>query len=126
MAERVAVFLDFQNVHLSGHGVFENYGLPPYRCVPDPARVADLIGRRRSRPSEVTAVRVYRGRPDPNYQPLPAAANDAQAAQWTRDTRVQMVRRQQPLRIKGTNLPYCHFLNKDDWAAVTEDWIGRV
>ncbi|MBE3009280.1 hypothetical protein IL992_08735 [Microbispora sp. NEAU-D428] len=73
-------------------------------------------------------MRVYRGRPDSNYQPLPAAANDAQAAQWTRDTRVQMMRRQLNCRgwIKGTNLPYCHFLNKDDWAAVTEDWIDRV
>lgn len=157
MAERVAVFLNFQNVHPSGHGVFENYGLPSYRCVPDPARVADLIGRRRPRPSEVAAVRVHRGRPDPDYQPLPAAANDAQAAQWTRDTRVQMVRPQlnyrgwtdgMPRQEKGIDValavdlihlaprrqydalvlffPYCHFLNKDDRAAVTEDWIGRV
>ncbi|WP_405084571.1 NYN domain-containing protein [Microbispora sp. NBC_01389] len=195
MAERVAVFLDFQNVHLSGHGLFESYGVPPYRCVPDPAGIADLIGQRRSRASEVTAVRVYRGRPDPNYQPLPAAANDAQAARWTHDRRVQVIRRQlnyrgwtdgtppqekgidvalavdlihlalrrqydalvlfssdtgllpavetikglrlghievacwsgfKPLRIKGTNLPYCHFLNKDDWAAVTEDWTDRI
>ncbi len=63
MAERVAVFLDFQNVPLSGHGLFESYGLPLYRCVPDPAGVADLIGQRRSRASEVTAVRVYQDDP---------------------------------------------------------------
>ena len=25
-------------------------------------------------------MRVYRGRPDPNHEPIPAAANDAQAS----------------------------------------------
>lgn len=93
MPERVAVFLDFQNVHLTGHGLYGG-GREPYRCVPDPARLADLIATRRKRASEATAVRVYRGRPDPNHQPVPAAANDAQASQWERDTRVRVVRRQ--------------------------------
>lgn len=37
---------------------------------------------------------MYRGRPDPNHQPLPTAANDAQSSQWTRDPRVQVIRRQ--------------------------------
>jgi len=64
------------------------------RCVPDPRRIADIIGDRRARPSEVTAVRVYRGRPDPNYQAMVTAANDAQAAEWTRDPRVHVIRRQ--------------------------------
>ncbi|WP_084262349.1 NYN domain-containing protein [Actinomadura formosensis] len=94
MTERVALFLDYQNVHLVGHGLFENYGVPPYRCVPDPCRVADIIQQRRARTSNVAAVRVYLGRPDPNHQPLPTSANDAQAAQWSRDPRVHVVRRQ--------------------------------
>ncbi|MFC7382473.1 NYN domain-containing protein [Sphaerisporangium rhizosphaerae] len=94
MTERVAVFLDYQNVHLSGHGLFEAYGTPLYSCVPEPAKIADMIAKRRGRPSEAVAVRVYRGRPDPNHQPTPAAANDAQAARWQRDARVHMVRRQ--------------------------------
>lgn len=193
MPERVAVFLDFQNVHLTGHGLYGD-GCEPYRCVPDPVRLADLIAARRNRPSEATAVRVYRGRPDPNHQPVPAAANDAQASQWERDTRVRVVRRQlnyrdwpnlppqekgidvalavdmihvafrrqyealvlfssdtdllpalelivqlrighvevacwsgfKPLRFPASNLPWCHFLNKQDWLAVVEDWKGRV
>jgi len=91
--ERVAVFLDFQNVHLTGHSIYAA-GSEPYRCVPDPPRVADLLASRRSRPSSATAIRVYRGRPDPNHQPVPTAANDAQASQWSRDRRVQVVRRQ--------------------------------
>lgn len=93
MTESVAVLLDFQNVHLTGHGLFGG-GCEPYRCVPDPIRVADLIASRRKRPSAATAIRVYRGQPHPQHQPTPAAANDAQASQWTRDRRVQVIRRQ--------------------------------
>ncbi len=93
MTERVAVFVDFQNVHLVGHGLFGG-GQEPYRCVPDPVGIADLIAARRRRSSTAAAIRVYRGRPDPNHQPKVTAANDAQASQWTRDRRVQVVRRQ--------------------------------
>lgn len=91
--ESVAVLLDFQNVHLIGHWLFGR-GNEPYRCVPDPVRLADLIASRRKRPSVATAIRVYRGQPNPQHQPTPAAANEAQAARWTRDRRVQMIRRQ--------------------------------
>jgi hypothetical protein len=91
--EDVAILLDFQNVHLTGHGLYGG-GSEPYRHVPDPARLADLIASRRNRPSTASAVYVYRGRPDPNHQPVPTAANDAQASQWERDPRVQVIRRQ--------------------------------
>jgi len=93
MTEHVAVLLDFQNVHLVGHGLFGG-GLEPHRCVPDPARLADLIASRRRRPSTAAAIRVYRGRPDPVRQARLTASNDAQAAQWGRDERVQVIRRQ--------------------------------
>jgi hypothetical protein len=91
--ERVAVFLDFQNVHLVSHKLFAS-GSELYRCVPAPGRIADLIAGKRKRPSVATGIRVYRGRPDPERQPLVAASNDAQASEWTRDRRVTMVRRQ--------------------------------
>jgi uncharacterized LabA/DUF88 family protein len=111
MTENVAIFLDFQNVHLTGHGLYGG-GSERYRCVPDPCRLADLIASRRSRPSEAAAIRVYRGRPDPNHEPIPPAANDAQASQWSRDHRVQVIRRQlnyrdwpnQPPREKGIDV----------------------
>jgi len=103
MAESIAVFIDFQNVHLVGHALHGG-GSEPYRCVPDPARLADLIAGKRKRPSTATAIRVYRGRPDPNHQATLAAGNDAQKAQWTRDRRVQVIRRQ--LNYRGwPNLP---------------------
>lgn len=76
MPEDAAVFLDFQNVHLTGHGLFGG-GCEPYRCVPNPSRLGDLIASRRKRRSVTTAIRVYRGQPSPQHQPIPAAANDA-------------------------------------------------
>jgi hypothetical protein len=91
--ERVAVFGDFQNVHLVGQGRFARDS-EPYRCVPDPTRIADLIAGKRKRPSVAADIRVYRGRPDPERQPIVAAANDAQASEWTRDPRVTLMRRQ--------------------------------
>ena len=111
MTESIAVFLDFQNVHLTGHYLYGG-GNEPYRCVPDPAQLADLIAARRNRASSAEAVRVYRGRPDPNLQPTPTAANDAQTSEWTRDRRVQVVRRQlnyrnwpqQPPQEKGIDV----------------------
>jgi uncharacterized LabA/DUF88 family protein len=93
MTEHIAVLLDYQNVHLVGRDIFSP-GVAPYRCVPHPARLADLIASRRRRPSVAAAVRVYRGRPDPALQPRLTASNDSQAAQWARDQRVQVIRRQ--------------------------------
>jgi len=44
-------------------------------------------------PGDARLVRVFRGRPNPNRQPVPAAANDAQTAAWERDPRVTVQRR---------------------------------
>jgi hypothetical protein len=93
MPERVGILLDFQNVHLVGHGLYGR-GHPAHRAVPDPARLGDLIASRRRRPSAAVDIRVYRGRPDPDYQARLTASNDAQAARWSRDPRVQVMRRQ--------------------------------
>jgi hypothetical protein len=193
VAEDVAVFLDFQNVHLTGHYLF-GHGVEPYQRVPNPALLGDLIARRRSRPSTAARINVYRGRPDPERQPIPTRANDIQAAQWTRDRRVHVIRRQlnyrgwpnfapqekgidvhlavdlirtaftkrydalvlfssdtdllpaleaiagdrlghvevacwlraKSLKLPGSSLPWCHYLDEADWLAATDDWQGRV
>jgi NYN domain len=90
--QRVAVFLDYQNVLQVGHGLYAR-GREVHQCVPEPSLVADLIARRRNVPSEVTDILVYRGRPNPLHEPTLAQSNDRQAAQWTRrDPRVRMIR----------------------------------
>jgi hypothetical protein len=96
--ESIALFLDYQNVHLTGRDVFAS-GTPAHKCVPDPARLADLIAGKRSRPSIASVVKVYRGLPSPTYDSVKYAYNQAQAADWTRDRRVQVNHR--PLRYSN-------------------------
>ncbi|WP_322778179.1 NYN domain-containing protein [Frankia sp. Cas4] len=94
MTPRVAVFIDYQNVHFSARSRFQPADAPRQHGHVDPGRVAERIvgGRRFS--GELTSVRVYRGRPSPDHQPAAARASDRQAAQWERDRRVTVVRRQ--------------------------------
>jgi uncharacterized LabA/DUF88 family protein len=111
MAQRVAILLDYQNVHLVGH---HHYGRDRrlIQCVPNPVRLAGLIASRSHRPSEAAGIRVYRGRPNPDHQPLLAATNDAQSDEWSKDSRVQVIRRQlnyrgwpdQPPQEKGIDV----------------------
>ncbi len=93
MVDRVAVFLDYENVHRTGHGQYAGVGQQRYETVVDPLAVAERIIAKRRRPSELTDIWVFRGRPVPEYQPRPASANDIQAKTWGADARVHMVRR---------------------------------
>ena len=99
MTERIAVFLDYQNVLQTGHGLYGVHGTRDYENAPHPVRVAELIAERRARPSEAAAIRVYRGQPVSTFQPRPAATYEAQMSHWTRDARVHVHSR--PLRYPG-------------------------
>lgn len=91
---RVAVLLDFENVHRVGHGLYA-HGREIYQCVPEPSLIADLIAKRRNVPSTVTSIQVFRGRPNPAFEPTAASAYDKQAQQWERrDGRVRVRRHQ--------------------------------
>jgi len=90
--------LDYQNVWLVGHAQYGR-GCETFQGVPEPAKLADLIASRRDVPSKVTAIGVFRGRPDPRHEPRPASANDKQAQNWERDPRLRMFRR--PLTYRG-------------------------
>ncbi|MGV9395676.1 NYN domain-containing protein [Streptomyces collinus] len=92
-ADRVAVFIDYQNVHLTAHGLFANPGTPVYKALVHPLRLAECIVGKRKSPSELHQVRVFRGRPNPARDPVPTAANDAQTSAWERDPRVTVTRR---------------------------------
>lgn len=91
--ERVAVFLDYENVHRTGHQLFASIGRPKYETVVDPVRIAETIVAKRRTGGELTSIRVFRGRPVPEFQAKPASANDIQAAAWLEDPRVQLKRR---------------------------------
>lgn len=92
MSDRVAVFIDYENMHRTGHGKFADVGLHLYETVLDPKKIAELILAKRRRPSELVHVTAFRGRPLPQYQPEARSANDALAAAWERDG-VRVVRR---------------------------------
>lgn len=94
--DRVAVFIDYQNVHFTALELFHPFGTPHALGHVDPLALGRLLVTKRRRPSELVAARVYRGRPVPDHQPGAAAANDRQAAAWDRDPIVTVVRR--PLR----------------------------
>lgn len=88
--ERVAVFFDYENVHRTAHGLYRSYGAKLHETVFDPVELATRVVAKRSRRSELTSIRVYRGRPVPEHQPTPASAFDMQATKWKRDVRLSM------------------------------------
>ena len=101
MSHRVGVFLDYQNVHLSARDRFLARSARAERALVHPLAVAELLVTCRRFGGELTAVRVYRGRPSPDLQPTMTAANDAQSAAWSRDPRATVVRRD----LKYANWP---------------------
>jgi uncharacterized LabA/DUF88 family protein len=94
MTPRVAVFIDYQNVHLSARSTFLPSGTPGRHGHVDPVRVARRIVGGRRLAGDLAAVRIYRGRPSPDHQPAAARASDRQADRWARDPGVVVVRRQ--------------------------------
>lgn len=91
--ERVAVFLDYENVHRTGHELFAGVGARHYETVVSPIKIAERLIVKRSAASELVAVHVFRGRPVPEFQPKAASSNDIQAVAWSADQRVHLVRR---------------------------------
>jgi uncharacterized LabA/DUF88 family protein len=94
MTPRVAIFIDYQNVHLSAAHRFRSADEARRLSHIDPVRLADLVLARRRTDGVLTDIRVYRGRPSPDHQPAAAGASDRQAAGWVRDPRLTLVRRQ--------------------------------
>lgn len=93
MPDRIAVFIDYENVHRTGHQRFAGVGENKYETVVDPLKIAERIVGGRTLAGELGSVWVFRGRPVPANQPRPASANDMQAAAWETDPRVHLVRR---------------------------------
>lgn len=103
---RTAVVIDYQNVHLTGHGRFQatRYG-PKHEALVDPLFFAQqLIQVRNARQRQgmaaaaLRAVDVYRGEPSRDHEPKAHARNQAQKAQWERDRLVTVTLR--PLKYR--------------------------
>lgn len=110
---RVMVFLDYQNVHLAAHQKFHPPGSPTALTHVDPLKIGKLLVSRRNEESALVGVRIYRGQPNPIFQPSSAAANERQLRVWTASRAVTVVRRQlryprtwpdQPAQEKGVDV----------------------
>jgi len=94
--------IDYQNVHLTGHGMFApNHPLHDYLI--SPGRYADVLIKRRNglqksghRPAIARQILVYRGLPSNQVDPVAYSRNLSQKANWEIDRRVSVT--QSPLK----------------------------
>lgn len=95
---RAVVVIDYQNVHLTGHDLFEAAGpLRRHETLVDPLHFANQLLRVRNQRQEpgmahavLCRVLVYRGEPSAVHDPRQYARNQAQKARWERDPRVEI------------------------------------
>lgn len=103
---RTVVVVDYQNIHLTGHGLFAVSRLAAkHEALIDPLLFANhLVLARNSKQGPghdhavLSRVLVYRGLPSPEHDPAAYARNLAQKAHWERDGRVFVHHR--PLKYK--------------------------
>lgn len=82
--DKIAVFLDYSNVHLVGHGLFAP-GVDRWTTHVSPRRVAERIVTMRIRSSELSAVFVHRGSPDRIKDPEATRLFRAEHSKWIKD-----------------------------------------
>jgi uncharacterized LabA/DUF88 family protein len=98
MAPKLAVVIDYQNIHLTAHGCFAPYGTPVHQVLIHPLLFAEqLVEERalrqmddRQKEAQLVDVFVYRGQPANSRQPDLYRVTQAQKAEWTRDSRVHV------------------------------------
>lgn len=98
--------IDYQNVHLTGHGLFAaTKYLPLHETLVDPALFAGHLIRTRNQlqregmaHATLRRVLVYRGEPSPEHDPRGYGRNQAQKSHWERDPRAQVTLR--PLKYE--------------------------
>lgn len=89
MALKMAVVVDYQNVHLTAADLYMP-GRPPEEALIDPYRFANQLAQARNATNddthqvEVSRVEVFRGLPIPEDDSDAYRRNQAQKAQWTR------------------------------------------
>lgn len=105
---RAAVIIDYQNVHLTGAGLFEPYR-PKHECLIHPLHYANQLIQARNKSQQggrtlahLERVLVYPGLPSAEHDPKPYARNLAQKTEWERDPRVKVTLRPLKYRYERT------------------------
>lgn len=106
---RVAVVIDYQNIHLTAHDIFCPLGLAKHQSLVHPLHFAtQLLAARQvamaargpdPQQVELGLVDTYRGLPTNKEEPQQYRRSQAQKSEWTRDRRVTVTYR--PLRYYG-------------------------
>jgi hypothetical protein len=103
-AVKLALLMDYQNVHLTAHDRFAPPGTSPAKTQIHPLRFAEqalAVRNARQRATvDLVVVHVYRGVPSSRREPRLNAVAEGQRSQWTRDPRVVVWYR--PLRYPST------------------------
>jgi hypothetical protein len=102
------VIIDYQNIHLTGHGCFAATGAPAHESLVHPlhfanqvllarhSRLAELAVQRNSQPPapvDLVKVLAFRGQPSNKENPDGYRRNLTQRAEWERDQRVEVTYR---------------------------------
>lgn len=103
---RATIVVDYQNVHLTGHGLFDSTRyLPKHETLVDPLLFAQQLIRRRNElqragmaDAVLRQVLVFRGLPSPEHDAEAYDRSQAQRAHWERDKRVHVTLR--PLKYE--------------------------
>ncbi len=117
-APKLAVIMDYQNIHLTAHGLFAPYGTPVHDVLIHPLHFAQqmLLARAerqmddKQKRAVLVDVFVYRGQPSNSRQPALYRVTQAHKAEWTRDPRVHVTYRQlkyaanRPAQEKGIDV----------------------
>ena len=92
MVATAHLFIDYQNLHLSGHDAFGQG--PLHKSLIHPGLFADQVQAVRNAKVhtavEIAEIHVYRGEPSSAHDAIAAARNKSQASEWTRDRRVEV------------------------------------
>jgi uncharacterized LabA/DUF88 family protein len=101
---RAVIVIDYQNVHLTGHGLFNVSRYEPlHKALVDPLSFAHQVIQRRNALQRNDMARavlknvlVFRGQPSPVHDAKAYARNQSHKAHWERDKRVTV--HQRPLK----------------------------
>ncbi|GAA1815672.1 NYN domain-containing protein [Nesterenkonia flava] len=96
MADRVVLFVDYQNVYMRARDAFAERWADYTVGQIDPVKLGEHLVKASPYERELTGVRIYRGQPDSSKDPKGYGAARRQRAAWEKDDRVTVLAR--PLR----------------------------
>lgn len=105
-ADRVAVFIDWQNVYKAARRAFSLHNLPSEHGVFSPYKLARLLaaGNDRGANGKLVRVEIHRGLPSSKHDPVGFAANRRHSQAWMNECPELVIPRLRPLRYPKDGL----------------------